>query len=100
MGSIRERNAVVIALVAACVSAMAVWSASVTSQAARPRLESKGAIAAQAIALPTLATPDQPTRLRTIGEYGKIPLSFELNQGQTAGQVQFLSRGAGYTVFL
>ena len=32
--------------------------------------------------------------------YGQIPLSFEVNQGQTAAQVDFLSRGSGYTLFL
>ena len=32
--------------------------------------------------------------------FGKLPLSFEPNQGQTAGEVQFLSRGRGYTLFL
>jgi uncharacterized repeat protein (TIGR01451 family) len=32
--------------------------------------------------------------------YGQLPLSFELNAGQAAGQVQFLSRGEGYTLML
>jgi hypothetical protein len=32
--------------------------------------------------------------------YGKLPLSFEANQGQTDAQVKFLSRGNGYTLFL
>ncbi len=32
--------------------------------------------------------------------YGQIPLSFEVNQGQTAAQVDFLSRGSGYALFL
>lgn len=32
--------------------------------------------------------------------YGKLPLSFELNQGQANPQVRFLSRGAGYELFL
>ncbi len=32
--------------------------------------------------------------------YGKLPLSFEANQGQTHEQVKFLSRGRGYTLFL
>ena len=32
--------------------------------------------------------------------YGKLPLSFELNQGQTHAEVKFLSRGSGYTLFL
>jgi hypothetical protein len=32
--------------------------------------------------------------------YSKLPLSFEANQGQTSSQVNFLSRGQGYTAFL
>ncbi len=32
--------------------------------------------------------------------YGKLPLSFELNRGQTDARVKFLSRGSGYTLFL
>src|SRR5579859_6622394 len=32
--------------------------------------------------------------------YGKLPLSFEPNQGQANSQVRFLSRGEGYTLFL
>jgi hypothetical protein len=36
----------------------------------------------------------------TAVDYGKLPLSFEPNQGQTDPQVKFLSRGAGYSLFL
>jgi hypothetical protein len=32
--------------------------------------------------------------------YGKLPLVFEANRGQTDPQVQFLSRGPGHTLFL
>lgn len=32
--------------------------------------------------------------------YGKLPLSFEANRGQTDNQVKFLSRGNGYRLFL
>jgi hypothetical protein len=32
--------------------------------------------------------------------YGQIPLSFEVNQGQTDPQVRFLSHGSGYALFL
>ena len=32
--------------------------------------------------------------------YGKLPLSFEANVGQTAEAVKFLTRGNGYTLFL
>ena len=35
-----------------------------------------------------------------VANYGKLPLSFEANQGQVSGPVQFLSRGLGYTLFL
>jgi hypothetical protein len=33
-------------------------------------------------------------------DYGKLPLTFEPNQGQTTSEVGFLSRGQGYTAFL
>jgi hypothetical protein len=32
--------------------------------------------------------------------YGKLPLSFEVNQGQTAPDVRFLAHGQGYQLFL
>ena len=37
---------------------------------------------------------------RLVASYGKLPLSFEVNRGQTASQVKFVSRGRGYTLFL
>ena len=40
------------------------------------------------------------TKQRVVETYGKLPLSFEANQGQTDSQVKFLSRGSGYTLFL
>ena len=39
-------------------------------------------------------------RNRIAENYGKLPLSFEPNSGQTDGNVRFLSRGPGYTLFL
>ena len=41
-----------------------------------------------------------PSPARLAENYGKIPLSFEANQGQTDARVKFLSRGPGYTLFL
>ena len=32
--------------------------------------------------------------------YGKLPLNFEANQGQTDARVKFLARGSGYSLFL
>jgi hypothetical protein len=33
-------------------------------------------------------------------DYGRLPMSFEANRGQTAGAVKFLARGSGYGLFL
>lgn len=35
-----------------------------------------------------------------VPNYGSLPLHFEQNSGQTAAAVKYLSRGAGYSVFL
>ncbi len=37
---------------------------------------------------------------RLIEAYGMLPLRFEENQGQTAQEVRYVSRGAGYELFL
>src|SRR5437899_5727182 len=42
----------------------------------------------------------QATKPHVLATYGKLPLSFEANQGQADPQVKFLSRGRGYTLFL
>ena len=39
-------------------------------------------------------------RPRLAADYGKLPLTFEVNRGQTDPQVKYLSRGRGYTLFL
>jgi HYDIN/CFA65/VesB-like, Ig-like domain/Protein of unknown function (DUF1573)/Beta-propeller repeat/Abnormal spindle-like microcephaly-assoc'd, ASPM-SPD-2-Hydin len=41
-----------------------------------------------------------PSQANASQTYGKLPLTFEANQGQTNGQVKFLSRGSNYSVFL
>jgi uncharacterized repeat protein (TIGR01451 family) len=54
-------------------------------------------------AVPDLSRPDAGTRSRIAEAYGRQPLGFEANRGQTGAapqDVQFLSRGAGYTLFL
>jgi hypothetical protein len=33
-------------------------------------------------------------------DYGKLPLSFEPNKGQTDREVKFLTRSSGYALFL
>jgi hypothetical protein len=43
---------------------------------------------------------EAPSLSAPVAAYGKLPLSFDVNQGQTDRRVKFLSRGAGYTLFL
>lgn len=58
-------------------------------------------------ALPAVGGPaktqqpvDPADKPRVVANYGKLPLSFEANGGQTNPKVKFLSRGKGYTLFL
>lgn len=43
---------------------------------------------------------DPSARARASDAYGRLPLSFEANHGQTDERVRFVSRGQGYTPFL
>jgi hypothetical protein len=52
------------------------------------------------LTMATSETTSQAAKARLVNAYGKLPLSFEVNQGQTDRRVKFLSRGHGYTLFL
>jgi hypothetical protein len=41
-----------------------------------------------------------PLQAQSVKQFAQTPLSFEANAGQTDKRVEYLSRGAGYTVFL
>jgi uncharacterized repeat protein (TIGR01451 family) len=58
------------------------------------------AVAAANTPNPLGSRSDPAAAARLSSSYGKLPISFEVNQGQTDGSVQFLARGAGYTLFL
>jgi hypothetical protein len=47
---------------------------------------------------PTAAPPAGNQQLEQA--YGQLPINFELNAGQTDGQVRYLARGNGYALFL
>lgn len=49
------------------------------------------------VAAPTL---DATAKARITGSFAQLPLSFEINKGQLADPVKFLSHGAGYDLFL
>jgi uncharacterized protein (TIGR03437 family) len=48
----------------------------------------------------TPATVESAKRGQIIESYGKLPLSFEANQGQTDARVKFFARGRGYDLYL
>ena len=49
---------------------------------------------------PISSQTDPKAQGRILDQYGKLPLSFESNNGQTDGRVKFLSRTSGYSLFL
>jgi len=58
-----------------------------------------------AAGLPTLPrtgtnTAMQPHGTALVESYGKLPLNFEINEGQVDSRARFLSRGPGYELFL
>jgi hypothetical protein len=58
-------------------------------------------VCAQAVSpRPAQAPNPTPTQFALANKYGKLPLSFEANRGQSDQQVRFTSRGRGYSLFL
>jgi hypothetical protein len=51
-------------------------------------------------AAPTLTSADTAAAARVNQNYGQLPLSFELNQGQADAPVNFLAHGPGHELFL
>ncbi len=67
------------------------------------KLESRNAKLENGKAKPDALRPSQAdpaARARLVKGYGRLPLRFEANSGQTDARVKFLSRGRGYTMFL
>ena len=48
----------------------------------------------------SLVLPTGAAAARVSESYGKVPLHFEANRGQTDKAVRFVSRGPGYSVYL
>ena len=84
-----------VAFLIAVFTIIIVTTAAPGSAASSRKKHSKG-ILSDAQQQPASAT----TKARAAENYGKLPLSFEPNRGQAEPTVQFLSREAGYTLFL
>jgi len=63
-------------------------------------LQHERSAADQASAAHASTQMDETAKPQLLESYGKRPLSFEANQGQTDPRVKFISRGSGYTLFL
>ncbi len=74
------------------------WNLRITSVFILAIASSSGPALAEV--LPAASEPDPHVKARVAEAYGKLPLSFEANQGQTDPRVKFLARGGDYTLFL
>jgi hypothetical protein len=88
---------VVCALAGFCIFALALSFAIREDQAAPGRSVAQD----QAMNAKKFASPvSDSEKAKWIDSYGKLPMAFEGNRGQTDSRVQFLSRGKGYQLFL
>ena len=65
-----------------------------------PRVVANPSTRAQTLQTRTAEKEEAELKLSATENYGKLPLSFERNEGQSDEAVKFLSRGKGYTLFL
>src|ERR1700674_2779635 len=80
-----------------CLTATFLFSQSNTV----PLIKSGTRFAPSSAASPVSTSQADPkAQANILGQYGKLPLSFEANHGQADGRVRFLSRTGGYTLFL
>jgi hypothetical protein len=93
----RPFNLTLVTLCLLCLLA-AMLAPTVRHTAQRESSRSSADQAETAMAQNKMTTTLTPAQAREA--YGRIPLGFEANRGQTDESVNFLARGAGYTLFL
>jgi hypothetical protein len=90
--------------VAVTLSAVAVLACTfllfATLRASRPSSHSASGNSAAAARLNSSSTASRADRSKFLEAYGKLPLSFVENQGQTAQEVRYTSHGSQYDLFL
>ncbi|MFZ1975584.1 MAG: SBBP repeat-containing protein [Candidatus Acidiferrales bacterium] len=92
----RCARAVLFSIVVVMMVAAGAVAQSVTGLVAPKAAAGNAAPKAAATALPAAS----PAAAALMADYGRLPLSFEVNEGQTAGVVKFVARGGGYSLFL
>jgi uncharacterized repeat protein (TIGR01451 family) len=79
-------------------------SPAASSSAAPGRLKPVGAVSRllnpDVSATPQTQSNPDDSLIKSANNYGRLPLSFEVNRGQTDRRVKFLARGQGYGLFL
>lgn len=76
------------------------WSSLVSLAALGLLLGSTSSFGADAVPASEQAVPDAAARQRIAAGYGKLPLAFEENLGQTDSRVKYFSRGNDHRLFL
>jgi hypothetical protein len=96
MRSLRLLSLITISLLTTLLSAilLAQSSSSITDAVI------KAPLVKQSAAVKDVSQPDPASQAKIREGYGKLPLSFEANQGQADSQVKFLTRTGAYSMFL
>ncbi len=70
------------------------------SSQSNPVPSSASAVSPRVVSSIGASQPNAKAQARISDQYGKLPLSFEANHGQTDSRVKFFSRTGGYSLFL
>src|SRR5271156_2529791 len=96
-----QTNSAVARAVAYVAIALAIPALFVFAVIHHVRIRSCAVTAQPAVVAGGSAAPNAvAAKLEWTSAYGKLPLAFEVNQGQTAPDVRFLAHGLGYQLFL
>jgi hypothetical protein len=79
---------------------LAILAGTAVFQPNRMKARPDSATTVSSPAAPAALPAEKMHKIHLAESYGKLPLSFEANQGQTDSRVKFLSHGAGYALFL
>jgi photosystem II stability/assembly factor-like uncharacterized protein len=89
-----------VAVLASCVTLHAPYPLLHASNERSSSVENGNVAAISASASNSSFGRAMPASERAARSYGDLPLSFELNRGQTDPQIKFLSRSSGYNLYL
>ena len=96
-----SRGSVSVALLTLALLTSAIAAPRIRERISRPRPSRvESAVSQRKGAISTSSSPHPVQRTSAAATYNKAPLSFEANHGQADASVKFLTRGAGYELYL